>query len=161
MVPSCSYFLKKSVRRLKKIEKMEEDGDFGTVIKKEINAILKEKGKLAKNLSGIKDMGELPGVLFIIDTKKEAIVVAEAKKLGIPSVGIVDTNCDPDDVTYPIPGNDDAIRSTKLFTAIIAEAVLDGQARTLEGRDVPGTELGAASEKGEAKAAPEQASKDA
>ena len=95
--------IKKSVRRLKKIEKMEEDGDFGTVIKKEINAILKEKGKLAKNLSGIKDMGDLPGVLFIIDTKKEAIVGAEAKKLGIPSVGIVDTNCDPDDVTYPIP----------------------------------------------------------
>jgi small subunit ribosomal protein S2 len=152
--------IKKSVRRLKKIEQMEEDGDFGTVIKKEINALLKEKAKLAKNLSGIKDMGGLPGVLFIIDTKKEGIVVAEAKKLGIPSVGIVDTNCDPDDVTHPIPGNDDAIRAIKLFTSIIAEAVLDGQARTLEGRDVPGTELGAASEKGEAKAAPEKASED-
>jgi small subunit ribosomal protein S2 len=152
--------IKKSIRRLKKIEKMEEDGDFGTVIKKEINAILKEKAKLAKNLSGIKDMGGLPGALFIIDTKKESIVVAEAKKLGIPSVGIVDTNCDPDEVTHPIPGNDDAIRAIKLFTSIIAEAVLDGQARTLEGRDVPGTELGAASEKGKAKAAPAQASED-
>jgi small subunit ribosomal protein S2 len=152
--------IKKSVRRLKKIEKMEEDGDFDTVIKKEINAILKEKAKLAKNLSGIKDMGGLPGALFIIDTKKESIVVAEAKKLGIPSVGIVDTNCDPDDVTHPIPGNDDAIRAIKLFTSIIAEAVLDGQARTLEGRDVPGTELGAASKKGKAKAASARASED-
>ncbi len=149
--------IRKSVRRLKRIEKMEEDGDFGELIKKEINSLLKEKVKLAKNLSGIKDMAELPGVIFIIDTKKEGIAVAEAKKLAIPSVGIVDTNCDPDDVDYPIPGNDDAIRAIKLFTTIIADAVLDGQARTLEGREVPGTELGAASENKEAAPVPEGA----
>jgi len=135
--------IRKSIRRLKKIEKMEEEDDFGTTIKKEINALLKEKAKLAKNLSGIKDMSELPGAVFIIDTKKEGIAVAEAKKLEIPSIGIVDTNCDPDDVTHPIPGNDDAIRAIKLFTTIIADAALDAQARTLEGRDVPGTDLGA------------------
>jgi len=148
--------IRKSIRRLKRIEKMEEDGDFGTLIKKEINSLLKEKAKLDKNLSGIKDMTELPGAVFIIDTKKEGIAVAETKKLEIPSVGIVDTNCDPDDVMHPIPGNDDAIRSIKLFTTIVADAVLDAQARTLEGREVPGTELGAASREDEAKAAPEQ-----
>jgi small subunit ribosomal protein S2 len=137
--------IRKSTRRLKKIDEMEEKGDYGTVIKKEINAILKEKAKLEKNLSGIKDMTEVPAVIFIIDTKKEGIAVAESKKLGIPSVGVVDTNCDPDDVTLPIPGNDDAIRAIKLFTTIIADAVLDAKARVLEGREVPGTELGASS----------------
>ncbi len=135
--------IKKSIRRLKKIEKMEQDGEFGNMTKKEISKLMKEKTKLDKNLSGIKDMSELPSAVFIIDTKKETIAVAEAKKLEIPSVGIVDTNCDPDDVTYPIPGNDDAIRSIKLFTTFIADAVLDAKARTLEGREVPGTELGA------------------
>jgi small subunit ribosomal protein S2 len=135
--------IKKSIRRLKKIEKMEQDGEFGNMTKKEIAKLMKEKGKLDRNLAGIKDMGELPSAIFIIDTKKEAIGVAEAKKLKIPSVGVVDTNCDPDDVTYPIPGNDDAIRSIKLFTAFIADAVLDAKARALEGREVPGTELGA------------------
>jgi small subunit ribosomal protein S2 len=135
--------IKKSIRRLKQIEKMEEVGDFGTVIKKEINSILKDKAKLEKNLSGIKNMDGIPGTAFIIDTKKESIAVAETKKLAIPTVGIVDTNCDPDDVTYPIPGNDDAIRAIKLFTTIVADAVLDAKARILEGREVPGTELGA------------------
>jgi len=135
--------IKKSVRRLKKIEKMEEEDDFGTLKKKEKNKVLKEKAKLEKNLEGIKDMTHLPGTVFIIDTKKESIAVAETKKLDIPSIGIVDTNCDPDDVLYPIPGNDDAIRSIRLFTTIIADAVLDAKARALEGRAVPGTELGA------------------
>jgi small subunit ribosomal protein S2 len=135
--------IKKSIRRLKKIEKMEQDSDFGTLTKKEIGKLLKEKAKLDKNLSGLKEMTKLPGTVFIIDTKKEAIAVAEAKKLGIPSVGIVDTNCDPDDVLYPIPANDDAIRSIKLLTTIVADAVLDAKARALEGREVPGTELGA------------------
>jgi small subunit ribosomal protein S2 len=136
--------IKKSIRRLKKIEKMEEEGDFGTLTKKERNKLLKEKAKLEKNLEGIKDMSDLPGTVFIIDTKKEGIAVAEAKKLNIPSIGVVDTNCDPDDVLYPLPGNDDAIRSIRLFTTIIADAVLDAKARALEGRAVPGTELGAA-----------------
>jgi len=138
--------IKKSIRRLKRIEKMEQEGNFGTLTKKEIGKLLKEKTKLEKNLIGLKDMGGLPSAIFIIDTKKEAIAVAEANKLKIPSIGIVDTNCDPDEVLYPIPGNDDAIRSIRLFTTIIAEAVLDGKARVLEGREVPGTELGAATE---------------
>lgn len=138
--------MKKSIRRLKRIEKMEEAGDFGTLTKKEIGKLLKEKTKLAKNLEGIKEMTELPGAVFIIDTKKEGIAVAETKKLGIASIGVVDTNCDPDDVSYPMPGNDDAIRSIKLFTTIIADAVLDAKARALEGRAVPGTELGAAAD---------------
>ncbi|UCD56191.1 MAG: 30S ribosomal protein S2, partial [Candidatus Hydrogenedentota bacterium] len=135
--------IKKSIRRLKRIEKMEQESGFGTLTKKEIGKLLKEKGKLEKNLLGIKEMAGLPGAVFVIDTKKEAIAVAEVRKLGIQSVGIVDTNCDPDDVTYPIPGNDDAIRSIRLFTTIIADAVLDAKARSLEGREVPGTELGA------------------
>jgi small subunit ribosomal protein S2 len=136
--------IKKSIRRLKRIEKMEQEGNYGTLTKKEIGKLLKEKAKLEKNLIGLKDMGALPATLFIIDTKKESIAVAESNKLKIPSIGIVDTNCDPDEITYPIPGNDDAIRSIKLFTTIIADAVLDAKARVLEGRDVPGTELGAA-----------------
>lgn len=144
--------IKKSINRLKHIEKMEEEGDFGTVIKKEISSILKDKGKLEKNLSGIKNMERLPGAVFIIDTKKESIAVAETRKLEIPTVGIVDTNCDPDDVTYPIPGNDDAIRAIKLFTTIVADAVLDAKARVLEGREVPGTELGASANGGAASA---------
>lgn len=148
--------IRKSTRRLKRIDKMEEDGDFGTVIKKEINSILKEKAKLEKNLSGIKEMSQLPAAVFIIDTKKEGIAVAETKKLGIPSVGIVDTNCDPDDVTIPIPGNDDAIRAIKLFTNIIADAVLDAKARVLEGREVPGTELGASNASSGEQAAAEE-----
>ncbi|RJP26859.1 MAG: 30S ribosomal protein S2 [Candidatus Abyssobacteria bacterium SURF_5] len=135
--------IKKSIRRLKRIEKMEQEGTFGNFTKKEIGRLLKEKAKLDKNLSGLKDMAMLPGAIFIIDTKKEAIAVAEANKLKIPSIGIVDTNCDPDEITYPIPGNDDAIRSIKLFTTIISDAVLDAKARVLEGKEVPGTELGA------------------
>lgn len=135
--------IKKSIRRLKRIDKMVEEKNFGTLVKKEIGKLMKEKAKLEKNLIGIKEMADLPGMIFIIDTKKESIAVAEAKKLGIPSVGIVDTNCDPDDVTYPIPGNDDAIRAIKLFSTIVADAVLDAKARVLEGRAVPGTELGA------------------
>lgn len=148
--------IRKSTRRLKRIDKMEEDGDFGTIIKKEINSILKEKAKLEKNLSGIKEMSQLPAAVFIIDTKKEGIAVAETKKLGIPSVGIVDTNCDPDDVVLPIPGNDDAIRAIKLFTNIIADAVLDAKARVLEGREVPGTELGASNASSDEQAAAEE-----
>jgi small subunit ribosomal protein S2 len=135
--------IKKSIRRLKRIEKMEQESDYGNLTKKEIGKLLKEKAKLDKNLSGVKEMTRLPGALFIIDTKKEAIAVAEARKLDIPAIGIVDTNCDPDEVTYPIPGNDDAIRAIKLFTTIMADAVLDAKARVLEGREVPGTELGA------------------
>ena len=117
--------IKKSLQRLKKIEKMEVDGTFDNLTKKEVSAFLKEKAKLEKNLGGIKEMKELPGVIFIIDTHKEQIAVAEARRMGIPVVAVVDTNCNPEGITYPIPGNDDAIRAISLFTSIIANAVVE------------------------------------
>lgn len=117
--------IKKSISKLKKIEKMEIDGSFDQLTKKEIAALLKEKQKLEKNLGGIKDMKDLPGIIFIIDTGKESIAVSEAIRLGIPMVAVVDTNCDPTGITYPIPGNDDAIRSISLFTQVIANAVIE------------------------------------
>ena len=117
--------IKKSLQRLKKIEKMEVDGTFDNLTKKEVANLLKEKAKLEKNLGGIKEMKELPGVLFIIDTHKEQIAVAEARRMGIPVVAVVDTNCNPEGITYPIPGNDDAIRAISLFTSVIANAVIE------------------------------------
>jgi small subunit ribosomal protein S2 len=115
--------IKKSLLRLKKLEKMEVDGTFENLTKKEIAALGKERAKLQKNLGGIKEMKELPGILFIIDTRKEAIAVAEAQRMGIPIVAVVDTNCNPEGIDYPIPGNDDAIRAITLFTQIVANAV--------------------------------------
>ena len=117
--------IKKSIATLKKIEKMSVDGTFESLTKKEVALLTKQKAKLEKNLGGIKDMTELPGIIFVIDTRKESIAVTEAKKLGIPVVAVVDTNCDPTDITYPIPGNDDAIRAISLFVEIIANAVCD------------------------------------
>jgi len=117
--------IKKSLLRLKKLEKMEVDGTFENLTKKEIAALGKERAKLQKNLGGIKEMKELPGILFIIDTRMEAIAVAEAQRQGIPIVAVVDTNCNPDGIDYPIPGNDDAIRAITLFTQIIANAVIE------------------------------------
>ena len=106
--------IKKSLLRLKKIEKMEGDGTLEKLTKKEVSSLLKEKAKLEKNLGGIKEMKELPGVVFIIDTHKEQIAVAEARRMGIPIIAVVDTNCNPEGITYPIPGNDDAIRAISL-----------------------------------------------
>ena len=117
--------IKKSLFRLKKLEKMEIDGTFENLTKKEIAGLAKERTKLQKNLGGIKEMKDLPGILFIIDTRMEAIAVAEAKRQGIPIVAVVDTNCNPDGIDYPIPGNDDAIRAITLFTQIIANAVIE------------------------------------
>ncbi len=117
--------IKKSIHRLKKIEKMEVDGTFESLTKKEVAKLNKERARLEKNLGGIKDMKDLPGAIFIIDTRKEAIAVAEAKRMGIPIIAVVDTNCDPTDIDYPVPGNDDAIRAITLFTQIIANAVVD------------------------------------
>ena len=120
--------VKKSIDRLKKLETMKEDGTLQLLTKREASALEKEREKLAKNLSGIKDMKELPGVIFIIDPKKERIGVAEAKKLSIPTVAVVDTNCDPDEIDQVIPGNDDAIRAIKLLTGKMADAVIEGRA---------------------------------
>ncbi len=117
--------IKKSLQRLKKIEKMEIDGTFENLTKKEISARQKEKAKLEKNLGGIKEMKELPGVIFIIDTHKEQIAVAEAHRMGIPIIAVVDTNSNPEGIDFPIPGNDDAIRAISLFTSIIANAVIE------------------------------------
>jgi small subunit ribosomal protein S2 len=118
--------LRKSISRLKEIEAMLAENSDAILTKKERIRLDREKAKLAKNLSGIKEMEELPDVLFVIDPKKEAIAVQEANKLGIPVVGIVDTNCDPDPIQHVIPGNDDAIRAIKLFTGKIADSVLEG-----------------------------------
>ena len=117
--------IKKSILRLKKIDKMEVDGTFESLTKKEVSILNKERGRLEKNLGGIKDMKELPGAIFIIDTRKEAIAVAEAKRMNIPIIAIVDTNCNPEGIDYPVPGNDDAIRAITLFTQIIANAVIE------------------------------------
>ena len=119
--------IRKRVERLIEIEKMEEEGAFSVLPKKEVAKILKEKEKLTRFLSGIKEMKKLPDALFVVDPRKEKIAVAEARKLDIPIVAIVDTNCDPDEVDYVIPGNDDAIRAVKLITSKIADAVIEGR----------------------------------
>jgi small subunit ribosomal protein S2 len=106
---------------------MEQDGTFEVLPKKEVILLRKEMDKLQKNLGGIKEMKEIPGVMFVVDPKKERIAVLEAKKLGIPVVGLVDTNCNPEDVDYAIPGNDDAIRAVKLIADCIANAVIEGR----------------------------------
>ena len=119
--------IKARVQRLKDIETMEQDGTFDVLPKKEVIGLRKEKEKLEKNLGGIKDMEELPGVIFLVDPKKERRALLEARKLNIPLVGIVDTNCNPEDLDYPIPGNDDAIRAVKLITDVMANAVIEGK----------------------------------
>lgn len=119
--------IQKRIGRLKELEKMEEDGTFDVLPKKEVILLRKEKERLEKFLGGIKEMKSLPDALFVIDPRKERIAIAEARKLGIPIVAIVDTNCDPDEVDYVIPGNDDAIRAVKLLTAKMADAVLEAK----------------------------------
>ena len=119
--------IKKSINRLNTLTKMSEDGTFDMLPKKEAAALNKEMVDLEKNYGGIKTMTELPAAVFIVDTKKEANAVKEAKKLGIPVIAIVDTNCDPDDADYIIPGNDDAIRAIKLISSVLADAVIEGK----------------------------------
>ncbi len=118
--------IQKRINRLLELQKMEEDGTFSVLPKKEVILLRKEMDRLEKFLGGIKGMKKMPGAMFIIDPRKERIAVAEAHKLGIPIVAIVDTNCDPDEIDYVIPGNDDAIRAVKLLTAKMADAVLEG-----------------------------------
>jgi small subunit ribosomal protein S2 len=119
--------IQKRIARLKEIEKMEENGTFEVLPKKEVIQLKKEQERLEKFLGGIKDMKQIPDALFIIDPRKERIAVAEAHKLNIPIVGIVDTNCDPDEIDYVIPANDDAIRAVKLLTGKMADAILEGK----------------------------------
>jgi len=119
--------IRKSIGRLKKIEEMKEAGEFDRLPKKEALELDREREKLEKALVGIKSMEMLPAAVFIIDPRKEKIAVAEAQRLGIPIVAIVDTNCDPTGIDYPVPGNDDAIRAVRLITARIADAILEGR----------------------------------
>lgn len=119
--------MRKRINRLKELESMEEDGTFEILPKKEVAKLKNEKEKLEKNLGGIKDMMRAPGAMFVVDPKNERIAVLEAKKLNIPIVGLIDTNCNPEDVDYPIPGNDDAIRAVKLITDVMANAIIEGR----------------------------------
>jgi small subunit ribosomal protein S2 len=119
--------IQRRVWRLKELERMEEDGTFDVLTKKEVLGLRHEMERLEKYLGGIKEMKRLPGALFVVDPRKERIAVAEARKLNIPIVGIVDTNCDPDEIDYVIPGNDDAIRAVRLLTARMADAIIEGR----------------------------------
>lgn len=138
--------IRKRIERLIELEKMEEDGTFGVLPKKEVAQLRAEKEKLEKYLGGIKTMKNLPGAVFIVDPRKERIAVSEARKLEIPTVAIVDTNCDPEEIDYVIPGNDDAIRAIKLITSKIADAVLEGKQGRAEAAESE-TEEAATSEK--------------
>jgi small subunit ribosomal protein S2 len=121
--------IRKSVKRLTNIEKMETDGTFESITKKERLFLNREREKLQDVLSGIVEMSRLPGALFVVDVKKEAIAVSEARRLGIPVIAIVDTNCDPDGIDYPIPANDDALKSVQLVTRAVADAMIEGNQR--------------------------------
>jgi len=125
--------IQKRIKRLKQLEQMEQDGTFEVLTKKEVLALRHEMERLEKFLGGIKEMNRLPGALYVVDPRKERIAVAEARKLGIPIVAIVDTNCDPDEIDYVIPGNDDAIRAVRLLTGRMADAVIEGS----HGQDEP------------------------
>jgi small subunit ribosomal protein S2 len=120
--------IQKSIKRLKELDEMSQDGRYDLLSKKEVSRLERERKGLEKNLCGIKEMKSLPQVLFVIDSKKEEIAVKEAKRLGIKVVGIVDTNCDPENIDYVIPGNDDALRAIKLFVSKVADAVIEGAA---------------------------------
>jgi len=122
--------LKKTIGRLNEIEKLEKDGMFDVLPGKEVANLKREHRKLIRGLGGIREMANLPAAIYIVDSKKEQTAIAEAKKMGIPIIAVVDTNCDPDEVEFPIPANDDAIRSIKLLTSIIAEAVIAGRELT-------------------------------
>ena len=132
------------IKKLNEIDKMEKDGQFDVLPKKEVIKLCAEREKLLKNLGGIREMKKLPGALFVVDPRKERIAVQEARILGIPIVAIVDTNCDPDEIDYVIPGNDDAIRAVKLIAGKLADAVLEGkQGEQIEDEAAPATEAAA------------------
>ncbi len=139
--------IRNRIERLTELETMEQDGTFDVLPKKEVVLLKKEMDKLNKNLSGIKNMTEIPQVMFVVDPKKEHIAIQEARKLNIPIVGLVDTNCDPNDVDYVIPGNDDAIRAVKLVTDVMANAIIEGkQGESLETEEAETEETAEATE---------------
>ncbi len=128
--------IKTRIDRLNGIDRMEQNGQFDVLPKKEVIQLCREREKLLANLGGIREMKNLPGALFVVDPRKEHIAVAEARALGIPIVGIVDTNCDPDEIDYVIPGNDDAIRAVKLIAGKMADAILEGKQGSQDGEAV-------------------------
>ncbi len=138
--------IRRRIERLSQLRKMEEDGTFELLPKKEVIKLKLEIEKLEKFIGGIKNMGQIPAALFVVDPKKEKIAVSEARKLGIPIVAIVDTNCDPDEVDYVIPGNDDAIRAVKLIAGAMANAVLEGKQGDDAAEEVPAEEEATAEE---------------
>ena len=146
--------IRTSIKRLKDLDAMAADGTFEKLSKKEVSRLQRERTRLEFSFSGIKEMPGLPALVFIIDTKRETIAVAEANRLAIPIVGVVDTNCDPDSIDYPMPGNDDAIRSIRLFARLVSDAVGDARATTLEGRDQETVSFGGEGEEAESESAP-------
>jgi len=161
--------LRKSLKRLEELEKYENDGLFKVMSKKEVSRLSKEKARLVKLLSGIRNLRNLPDIMFIVDPIEEANALREAHKLKIPVVGVCDTNCDPDQLDWPIPGNDDAARSIRLFCATMADAVIDGRAEAeaekaaahQQAQEAAAVEAGEAQPEGEAYAQPEQAAEEA
>jgi len=149
--------IRQSIRRLEEIERMADDGTYDLISKKEILQLERQKAKLLKVLDGIRNMGKLPGMVFILDTRKEKIALKEASKLGIPIVGICDTNSDPDPIDYPVPGNDDAIRAIRFFASFVADTVLEAQTTKLEGKDPVPAAAAPASTEGSEPAAKAQA----
>lgn len=142
--------IRSSIKRLHDLDRMATDGTFEKLAKKEVSRLSRERTRLEFAFAGIKEMPGLPAVVVVVDTKKEKIAVAEANRLGIPIVGVVDTNCDPTLINYPLPGNDDAIRSIRLFTRMVSDAVLDARSHALEGRDQETVSFGGEEVEGEA-----------
>jgi small subunit ribosomal protein S2 len=145
--------IRTSIKRLHELDRMATDGTFEKMSKKEVSRLSRERARLEFAFSGIKEMPGLPSLVFVIDTKKEKIAIAEANRLAIPIVGVVDTNCDPTVVNYPIPGNDDAIRAIRLFTRMVADTILETRAVALEGADQETVSFGGEEHEGEAQTA--------
>ncbi len=155
--------IKRSIERLKKLEAMKNEEIYNLLPKKEVMELEKERNRLEKSLGGIKNMDRLPGAIFVVDPKKEKIAVREARKMGIPSIGIVDTNCNPEEVDYVIPGNDDAIRAIQLFTTKMADAVLEGRQiyeKQLQSEGVPAEKEAAPTESSQGEIQVEEASEE-
>jgi small subunit ribosomal protein S2 len=142
--------IRSSIKRLHDLDRMATDGTFEKLAKKEVSRLSRERTRLEFAFAGIKEMPGLPSLLFVIDTKKEKIAVSEANRLGIPIVGVVDTNCDPSLINFPIPGNDDALRAIKLFTGMVANSVLEARSMALEGADQETVSFGGDSAEAEA-----------
>ena len=146
--------IRTSIKRLHDLDRMATDGTFEKLAKKEVSRLSRERERLQFSFAGIKEMPGLPSLVFVIDTKKEKIGVTEARRLGIPIVGIVDTNCDPTQIDFPVPGNDDALRSIRLFTRFVADTILEARGSALEGTDQETVSFGGEGQDSEEQTAP-------